>query len=87
MTTCIPIEYCETDPWSYHAGSTGGGQVKFVQDADQTHTASCPLGTTGADVTVTWPSGSFSSGFSQAEANGLALGAATIEAEDRLECV
>lgn len=55
-------------------------------NAPQTYTAHCPTGTTGDDVSVTIPSGAYSSTLSQSDADSQAILAAQTQAQSEISC-
>ena len=62
------------------------GAATGYANTDQTYTASCPYGTTGAPVTVTVAAGSLFSPTSTSDANSIALQLATAQATAGLAC-
>lgn len=72
-------ECCQPTPFDYSS--------QQFSNTEQNYTATCPEGLCGEPVSVTVPSGAYTSTVSQADADAQALAAAQAAAEDALSCV
>lgn len=72
-------ECCQPTPFDYSS--------QQFSNIEQNYTATCPEGLCGEPVSVTVPSGAYTSTVSQADADAQALAAAQAEAQSQLVCI